>query len=179
MKEKEEIGKKIHLLKEKRKAVILAHNYQLGEVQDIADFTGDSLDLSQKASQTDARVIVFCGVHFMAESAKILGATITRFFPELVDTPLTHSWGGKLGVTFDLVPHIGRIDGIWYALGYGGHGVALSTYLGDQVAGLMAGTLERSPFAEIPHPTRFYYRGRAWFLPPASFLFRALDRFGL
>lgn len=114
-----------------------------------------------------------------AETAKILGNTIIRFFPELAGTPLTHSWGGKLGVTFDLVPHIGRIDGIWYALGYGGHGIALSTYLGDQVGGLMAGIVERSPFAEIPHPTRFYYRGRAWFLPGAALLFRALDRFGL
>ena len=74
---------KIQQLKKQRNAIILAHNYQIGEVQDIADYIGDSLSLSRTASQTDADVIVFCGVHFMAETASILCPKKKIFIPEI------------------------------------------------------------------------------------------------
>jgi len=77
------IGKKIQELKKKRNAVILAHNYQLPEVQDIADFTGDSLELSRIAAGTKADVIIFCGVHFMAETAAVLSPEKKVIMPDI------------------------------------------------------------------------------------------------
>jgi quinolinate synthase len=78
----DQLIKKIEGLRKQRDAVILAHNYQHAEVQDVADFTGDSLGLSIKASETDAHVIVFCGVLFMAETAAILSPQKTVLLPE-------------------------------------------------------------------------------------------------
>ena len=76
------IQDRIRELARRRKAVILAHNYQLPEVQDVADFCGDSLELSRKAAELEEEVIVFCGVHFMAETAAILSPEKTILIPD-------------------------------------------------------------------------------------------------
>ena len=101
-----------------------------------------------------------------------------EFWPTLEDKEITHVWGGKLGVPFDLIPHMGQLDGVWYAMGYGGHGVGLSTLLGHDLAGMLLGEDPPSVFTRIPDRGRFYYRGSPWFLTPASVLYRTLDRIG-
>ena len=109
------------------------------------------------------------------ESAKILSNQACKVFPELNDVEITHTWTGKLGITFDLMPHIGEINGIHYAFGYGGHGLSIATYLGTELGLLMSGQKDRSPYKEISHQTMFFYRKEPWFLPFAAYYYRFLD----
>ncbi|MBU4009172.1 MAG: quinolinate synthase NadA, partial [Proteobacteria bacterium] len=74
---------KVRSLLKRKNAIMLAHNYQPPEIQDVADLCGDSLELSIKASQTDAEVIVFCGVHFMAETASIMCPEKVVLLPQI------------------------------------------------------------------------------------------------
>lgn len=110
------------------------------------------------------------------DSADRLHEQMVGVFPQLREVPITHTWTGQLGLTFDLMPHIGRVDGIHYAFGYGGHGLSIATYLGTEVGLLLSGQKSSSPFAEIPHQTMFFYRNQPWFLPFAARYFRFLDR---
>lgn len=111
----------------------------------------------------------------LRRSAEILRAQMVHTFPQLREVPITHSWTGQLGLTFDLMPHIGRLNGVHYALGYGGHGLSFATYLGTEIALLLTGKKTHSPFAEIAHRGKWFYRGRPWFTPLAAQYYRFLD----
>ena len=109
------------------------------------------------------------------DSAKRLTRELYSILPDLRDIPITHTWTGKLGITFDLMPHIGEKNGIYYAFGYGGHGLSIATYLGTEIGLLLSGKKDRSPFMEISHQTMFFYKNRPWFIPFAARYFRFLD----
>ena len=119
------------------------------------------------------------------ESARRLRARMVELFPQLRDTPLSHTWTGKLGLTFDLMPHIGRApvsqgsacDGaIWYAYGYAGHGVAIAGKLGSEVGEMIAGVRPHSLFSQIPHRRTWWTPFDRYYLPLVSAWFRTLDR---
>ncbi len=111
----------------------------------------------------------------LEKSAQTLRAQMIRAFPQLTDVPVTHTWTGQLGLTFDLMPNIGVEDGIHYAFGYGGHGLHTALYLGREIAWLIMGKIKSSPFMEIPHQTYFFYWNKPWFLPYAVAYYRFRD----
>jgi glycine/D-amino acid oxidase-like deaminating enzyme len=108
-------------------------------------------------------------------SADVLRRGLGRVFPELRDVAIDFAWGGNVCFTADLLPRAGRLDGLHYALGYAGHGVAMATYLGDVVADLVLGRADRNPFRDLPFPAIPLYDGRPWFLPLVGAAYRVLD----
>lgn len=114
--------------------------------------------------------------HNLVDSGKILEKQMHKVFPALKEYQTTHSWSGVIGVPFDLMPHIGQINGIHYACGYAGHGLSIATYLGTELGLRLSGQKLRSPFEEISHPTRFYYQKKPWFLTFAEKYYRVIDK---
>ncbi len=110
-------------------------------------------------------------------SAEILRRGMVDVYPQLAQTPLAYAWGGTLDFCFDIMPHAGKLDGMHYAVGYAGHGVAMATYLGTRMAHAIAGQADENPFAGLPFPGAplGLYNGWPWFLPFAGMYYKVLD----
>ncbi len=112
------------------------------------------------------------------QSAEILRKQMVQVYPQLRDAKVEYAWGGTLAFPFDLMPHAGEMDGMYYALGYAGHGVAMATWLGKTVAeAMLEGTIKEHLFAGFPFPGAplGLYRDKAWFLPLVGAWHRFLD----
>lgn len=100
-----------------------------------------------------------------ARSGAILKRLLDNLFPTMKEVKVTHSWSGLTGMSRDELPHLGQHEGLYFALGYSGSGVAMAPYLGHKIALRLLGDGEgESPFAQTPHPTVPFYNGRPWFL---------------
>ena len=110
-------------------------------------------------------------------SAEILRRGMIEVYPQLRDAKIAHAWGGTVDFCFDTMPHAGQLDGIHYALGYAGHGVAMATYLGAKMAEKICGSNDEIPYAAIRFPGAplGLYNGRPWFLPFAGAYYKVLD----
>lgn len=115
------------------------------------------------------------------DSAALLRGEMIRVFPQLKEVQVEYAWGGTLDFAFDMMTHAGETDGMYYALGYAGHGVAMATYLGRTVAeAMLHGSIKEHPFAAYPFPGAplGLYDGNPWFLPLAGLWFKFLDWIG-
>ena len=110
-------------------------------------------------------------------SAEILRRGMITVYPQLRDVKVQYAWGGTLDFCFDTMPHAGRMDGMYYAVGYAGHGVAMATYLGAKIAEQISGGLEENPYANVAFPGAplGLYNGHPWFLPFAGAYYKILD----
>lgn len=132
----------------------------------------------------DRQRILFGGRVSLSETnpratAPLLRDELIRLFPELADVRISHSWSGFVGYTFDSLMHIGRSEGMHYAMGYCGSGVGMASYLGMKL-GLTAidDPAGETTLAKLPFPGRAYYRGTPWFLKPSIAAYRLRDRLG-
>ena len=111
------------------------------------------------------------------QSAEILRRGMIDVYPQLSDAKIDYVWGGTLDFAFDIMPHAGQMYGMYYAVGYAGHGVAMATYQGQKIAEMMAGDKPENPFVGIPFPGAplGLYNGKPWFLPLAGAWYKFLD----
>jgi glycine/D-amino acid oxidase-like deaminating enzyme len=111
------------------------------------------------------------------KSAEILRRDMIEVYPQLRDTKVEFVWGGTLDFAFDVMPHAGRIDAMYYSVGYAGHGVAIGTYLGTKLAAVICGEPSDIPFEDIPFrtPPPGLRSGHTWALPLAGAYYKLLD----
>ncbi|MEV2214179.1 FAD-binding oxidoreductase [Streptomyces sp. NPDC050997] len=112
------------------------------------------------------------------KSGDVLKREMTEIFPQLADVRVDYVWGGMVGFSWDRLPHAGEANGLYYSMGYCGHGVQMATYMGRAVAEMMDGKPEANPlrglgFPKVPVP---FYNGTAWFLPFGGAYYKAKDR---
>ena len=110
-------------------------------------------------------------------SAEILRRGMVEVYPQLRNTKIAYAWGGTVDFCFDTMPHAGAIEGVHFALGYAGHGVAMATFLGSKMAEKICGSADEIPCAAIPFPGAplGLYREKPWFLPFAGAYYKVLD----
>jgi glycine/D-amino acid oxidase-like deaminating enzyme len=113
------------------------------------------------------------------ESAELLRKGMIQVYPQLCDTKVEFVWGGTLDFTFDVMPHSGTIDGMPFAVGFAGHGVAAATWMGAKLAAVICGEPDNNPFSKIPFPGApiGLRSGSTWALPLAGMYYRVLDFF--
>jgi glycine/D-amino acid oxidase-like deaminating enzyme len=114
------------------------------------------------------------------QSAEILRRGMIDVYPQLRDVKVEYAWGGTLDFAFDIMPHAGQMDGLYYAVGYAGHGVAMATWQGQKMAEMIAGEKPENPFVGIPFPGAplGLYNDKPWFLPLAGAWYKFLDWVG-
>ncbi len=136
------------------------------------------------AATSDYRLVVGSPLNLQTDlSATTIAssvlAEVTTFWPQLASVEATHSWSGTAGYSFDGLPHIGTIGGIWYAAGYSGLGLALACQAGFELAGMLMGD-NPSVFSELEHNGRVYHSGGSpWFLPVKNQIYQLLDKLGV
>ena len=112
-----------------------------------------------------------------AKSGAILRASLAQIFPHLAHVEIDYCWGGLVDMTKDRYPRAGYVDGVWYAMGYSGHGAQLSTHLGIIMADAMLGKADRNPLKGLEWPAVPGHFGKPWFLPLVGLYYKTLDRF--
>lgn len=113
------------------------------------------------------------------KSARILYRDMLKVFPQLAGTRIDYVWGGHVGISFDRMPHAGQMGGLYYSMGYSGHGVQMASLMGARMAEIMDGHAEANPWRHLRARAFPTYSGTAWFLPFVGAYFQLKDRLGL